>query len=251
MSLYEEIEKTFKSLKAWRYTGSQYMAGHDLTTPEGKKWYENHKDILRKAGGLATFKQDRKKYGKDIFVEPVWGTPDEYSFEHDLDYLHAEDCRVEGDHAKADHLEFQADLKYIRKVSEFIKKDGQRRAEFDALNDDDKKKALSCFLVIIQKIFADYSKFENSPFHDDVKQEFQENNLYERLNDWNKENSILNKSGKDMKEEEDKDEKKGSKEPLDAVRKDRRCLAPRVGHGSEGLPCMVLLGEDGVCQYHG
>lgn len=31
----------------------------------------------------------------------------------------------------------------------------------------------------------------------------------------------------------------------------KRCGAPRVGHGNEGSPCMVLLGKDGTCQYHG
>ena len=29
------------------------------------------------------------------------------------------------------------------------------------------------------------------------------------------------------------------------------CGMPRVGHGHEGDPCRVRLGEDGVCQYHG
>ena len=30
-----------------------------------------------------------------------------------------------------------------------------------------------------------------------------------------------------------------------------RCLAKRTGHGHEDEPCMVHLGKDGVCQYHG
>jgi len=29
------------------------------------------------------------------------------------------------------------------------------------------------------------------------------------------------------------------------------CGLPRVGHGHEGDPCRVRLGEDGACQYHG
>jgi hypothetical protein len=30
-----------------------------------------------------------------------------------------------------------------------------------------------------------------------------------------------------------------------------RCGQPRTGHGHKGEPCHVLLGKDGICQYHG
>lgn len=31
----------------------------------------------------------------------------------------------------------------------------------------------------------------------------------------------------------------------------KKCGQPRVGHGSEGLPCQCLLGKDNTCRYHG
>jgi hypothetical protein len=31
----------------------------------------------------------------------------------------------------------------------------------------------------------------------------------------------------------------------------KKCGQPRVGHGSEGLPCQCNLGKDNSCRYHG
>ncbi len=31
----------------------------------------------------------------------------------------------------------------------------------------------------------------------------------------------------------------------------RKCLAPCTGHGNQGNPCQVNVGNDGVCQHHG
>lgn len=167
--------------RRWKYAGQNWMAGHDLTKPEGKVWYEKNKKIILAAGGLKTFTRDNKKHPL-VFVQFEKNTPDEDAYVHDLDYAHAECCKKKEDE---NYKKFVADIKFLENVRNFIK--GKRRSIYDKMDDKTKNDTLGCYSAMATKIGNDLAELKRGPHGAKVNNIMKKINLKKMQEEWTKE----------------------------------------------------------------
>jgi len=158
----KELKEQIKKLKShskeagWKYAAPGYTAGEDLDTPEGKKWYEANKEILKNADGLS-FEELKKKYPK-VFVAFKEGTPDEYAVEHDIEYTRAETSGAKPEEVA--FKKFKADVKFLKQVHQFLKPDS-RRADYEKMNIKDKEITLFIYKAFVDKVYTDYKSYSS------------------------------------------------------------------------------------------